>query len=112
MLPTRATLAVLLVQLARSASTAPTCLCAMFTRNFVFTNTHCFRYHWQGGKYKKPTLVSAPVYIDLLMDWVRACVTNDSLLFASFSISFVSEQRMCRRTCVVLPLWTACALWG
>lgn len=40
-----------------------------------------YEYHWQdNGQYKKPTLLSAPKYIDMLMRWVEDLV-NDETLF-------------------------------
>eukprot|EP00055_Hartaetosiga_balthica_P000341 m.136283 g.136283 ORF g.136283 m.136283 type:complete len:211 (-) comp10564_c0_seq1:149-781(-) len=40
-----------------------------------------YEYHWKDDKqYKKPTSVSAPLYISLLMDWVEEII-NDEKVF-------------------------------
>ena len=40
-----------------------------------------FEYRWADGhKYKKPTALSAPQYITLLMEWVEAQI-NDETIF-------------------------------
>lgn len=40
-----------------------------------------YEYHWQDGskEYKKPTLLSAPKYIALLMDWVETLINDEEL---------------------------------
>lgn len=39
-----------------------------------------FEYLWADGvKYKKPTKLSAPQYINLLMDWVEEQINNEEL---------------------------------
>ena len=39
-----------------------------------------YEYHWaDGDKYKKPTALSAPMYINLLMDWVDNQVNDEDL---------------------------------
>lgn len=39
-----------------------------------------YEYMWQDNKkYKKPTCVCAPMYIDLLMDWVEDLINDESI---------------------------------
>lgn len=39
-----------------------------------------FEYYWMDGvKYKKPTQVTAPEYVDLLMSWVEAQLNDESI---------------------------------
>jgi MOB kinase activator 1 len=39
-----------------------------------------FEYHWQDGvNFKKPTKVSAPEYVDYLMDWVQKQLDDDAI---------------------------------
>eukprot|EP00038_Savillea_parva_P006924 m.166742 g.166742 ORF g.166742 m.166742 type:complete len:214 (-) comp12733_c0_seq1:120-761(-) len=48
-----------------------------------------YEYMWQdGAKYKKPTVVSAPVYIDLLMDWVEAHINDEAVFPPSVDTPF------------------------
>lgn len=48
-----------------------------------------FEYLWADGvKYKKPTKLSAPQYINLLMDWVEEQINNEELFPVSTSTLF------------------------
>ena len=39
-----------------------------------------FEYHWQDGvNFKKPTKVSAPEYVDYLMDWVQKQLDDEQV---------------------------------
>lgn len=45
-----------------------------------------FEYLWADGvKYKKPTKLSAPQYVNLLMDWVEEQINNEELFPVSTS---------------------------
>lgn len=57
-----------------------------------------FEYLWADGvKYKKPTKLSAPQYINLLMDWVEEQINNEEL----FPVS-PSKNILVNFVCVVL----------
>lgn len=39
-----------------------------------------FEYYWtDGDKYKKPTALTAPKYINLLMDWIDSLINSDAI---------------------------------
>lgn len=39
-----------------------------------------YEYLWaDGGKYKKPTPLPAPLYISNLMDWIEAQINNEEI---------------------------------
>ncbi len=39
-----------------------------------------YEYRWQDEqKYKKPTAVSAPKYMSLLMDWIEVQINNEQI---------------------------------
>jgi Mob1/phocein family len=46
-----------------------------------------FEYHWADGEeYKKPTAVSAPVYVDLLMNWIQKQIDNPAVFPATLGL--------------------------
>jgi len=48
-----------------------------------------YEYYWaDGDKYKKPTALSAPMYISLLMDWVDTQINNPDLFPPNADIPF------------------------
>lgn len=38
-----------------------------------------YEYRWQDEKYRKPTALSAPKYMDFLMDWIEVQINNEDL---------------------------------
>jgi MOB kinase activator 1 len=57
-----------------------------------------YEYLWKDGvKYKKPTKVSAPVYIDNLLNWVNEQISNPALFpvdeSAKFPRNFIQQVR-------------------
>lgn len=58
-----------------------------------------FEYLWaDGAKYKKPTQLPAPQYINLLMDWVETQINNETLFPVTTDIPFPkSFQPLCRK---------------
>lgn len=38
-----------------------------------------YEYRWQDEKYRKPTALSAPKYMNLLMDWIEVQINNEDL---------------------------------
>ncbi|KAF0308202.1 MOB kinase activator-like 3 [Amphibalanus amphitrite] len=48
-----------------------------------------FEYRWaDGNKYKKPTALSAPQYITLLMEWVEAQINDESIFPVTVDVPF------------------------
>lgn len=60
---------------------------------------HKFEYLWaDGDKFKKPTKLPAPQYINLLMDWIEAQINNETLFPVTTDIPFPkSFQPLCRK---------------
>lgn len=56
-----------------------------------------FEYHWQDGvNFKKPTKVSAPEYVDYLMDWVQKQLDDDAI--------FPSQIGACQATLSLISI--------
>lgn len=48
-----------------------------------------FEYLWADGeKYKKPTVLPAPQYVTLLMDWIEAQINNETIFPVSTDVPF------------------------
>lgn len=48
-----------------------------------------FEYLWADGeKYKKPTVLPAPQYVALLMDWIEAQINNETVFPVSTGLTF------------------------
>ncbi|XP_017749444.1 PREDICTED: MOB kinase activator 3A-like, partial [Rhinopithecus bieti] len=51
-----------------------------------------YEYRWQDEhKFRKPTALSAPRYMDLLMDWIEAQINNEDLFPTNVGESVVSR---------------------
>lgn len=49
-----------------------------------------FEYLWADGeKYKKPTVLPAPQYVTLLMDWIEVQINNETIFPVSTGISLI-----------------------
>ncbi|XP_063933720.1 MOB kinase activator-like 1 homolog A [Zophobas morio] len=48
-----------------------------------------YEYHWaDGGKFKKPTRMPAPQYIDLLMSWIQDQLDNEAVFPSKIGVPF------------------------
>jgi hypothetical protein len=48
-----------------------------------------YEYHWcDGARYKKPTKLPAPQYIELLMDWIEQQINNTELFPVTVGMAF------------------------
>jgi Mob1/phocein family len=58
-----------------------------------------YEYLWADGEqFKKPTKLSAPKYIELLMDWIESQINNESMFPVSTDVPFPkSFNSMCRK---------------
>jgi len=58
-----------------------------------------FEYRWADGhKYKKPTPLSAPQYVTLLMEWVEAQINDESLFPATVDVPFPKTfSNLCKK---------------
>ncbi|KAG8555106.1 hypothetical protein GDO81_017587 [Engystomops pustulosus] len=58
-----------------------------------------YEYRWQDEhKYKKPTKVSAPLYMNLLMDWIETLINNEDIFPTTTGIPFPKNfQQVCTK---------------
>ncbi|GAA6024483.1 hypothetical protein JCM10207_004510 [Rhodosporidiobolus poonsookiae] len=48
-----------------------------------------FEYHWQDGvRYKKPTKMTAPEYVDNLMNWVQGMLDDEAIFPSKIGVPF------------------------
>lgn len=53
-----------------------------------------FEYHWQDGvTFKRPTKVSAPEYVDYLMDWVQKQLDDEAVFPSRIGKSRTTRPR-------------------
>ncbi|XP_033029394.1 MOB kinase activator 3B isoform X2 [Lacerta agilis] len=59
-----------------------------------------YEYRWQDDlKYKKPTALPAPQYMNLLMDWIEVQINNEDIFPTSACRSQRTSSRSARRSC-------------
>ncbi|EAW69418.1 hCG2004350, isoform CRA_f, partial [Homo sapiens] len=74
-----------------------------------------YEYRWQDEhKFRKPTALSAPRYMDLLMDWIEAQINNEDL----FPTNVAENDRISIRPGVLrrgdkhpCQCWAQCSQW-
>ncbi|KAL7004003.1 Mitotic exit network component [Cystobasidiomycetes sp. EMM_F5] len=55
----------------------------------VMTAGSRYEYHWQDGvNYKKPTKLSAPEYVDALMNWVQGMLDDEAIFPSKIGVPF------------------------
>nr|XP_056704498.1 MOB kinase activator 3B isoform X2 [Euleptes europaea] len=81
-----------------------------------------YEYRWQDDlKYKKPTALPAPQYMNLLMDWIEVQINNEDIFPTSEYRSPRTSSKSARRFCAgssecsftsTFIILTASSLWG
>ena len=68
-----------------------------------------FEYRWADGhKYKKPTALSAPQYITLLMEWVEAQINDETIFPVTVGETLArGPQTVCHMWNFVFGLWNS-----
>nr|XP_014342446.1 PREDICTED: MOB kinase activator 3C [Latimeria chalumnae] len=58
-----------------------------------------YEYRWQDNhKYKKPTKVTAPQYMSLLMDWIETLINNEDIFPTRVGVPFPKNfQQVCKK---------------